>query len=96
MFKRRLQKIPQVPKARIVKFLIIFSVTGTSSIFVSDIAAAYIHQGLAYEMNAVQQLVLISIVYQFLLIFFCFIFGELGYVMQKFRKIKGLFQRSKT
>lgn len=96
MFKTRLQKIQQVPKARIVKFLIIFSVTGTSSIFVSDIAAAYIHQGLAYEMNTVQQLVLISIVYQVLLIFFCFIFGELGYVMQKFRKIKGLFQRSET
>jgi hypothetical protein len=47
-------------------------------------------------MNALERIVLISLLYQFLLLLFCFVFGELPYVIEKFRKMAQLFRRLKN
>lgn len=85
-----------MPKLRIAKFLIIFTLTGSSSVFVSDFMADFIKTDLSYEMNALERIVLISLLYQFLLLLFCFVFGELPYVIEKFRKMAQLFRRLKN
>lgn len=96
MLKSSLQKLRLMPKLRIAKFLIIFTLTGSSSVFVSDVMADFIKTDLSYEMNALERIVLISLLYQFLLLLFCFVFGELTYVIEKFRKMAQLFRRLKN
>jgi hypothetical protein len=96
MLKSSLQKLRLMPKLRIAKFLIIFTLTGSSSVFVSDFMADFIKTDLSYEMNALERIVLISLLYQFLLLLFCFVFGELPYVIEKFRKMAQLFRRLKN
>lgn len=96
MLKSSLQKLRHMPKLRIAKFLIIFTLTGSSSVFVSDVMADFIKTDLSYEMNALERIVLISLLYQFLLLLFCFVFGELPYVIEKFRKMAQLFRRLKN
>ncbi|MEK9596257.1 MAG: DUF6787 family protein [Rhodospirillaceae bacterium] len=96
MLKSSLQKLRLMPKLRIVKFLIIFTLTGSSSVFVSDVMADFIKTDLSYEMNAFERIVLISLLYQFLLLLFCLVFGELPYVIKKFRKMAQLFRRLKN
>ena len=96
MLKSSLQKLRLMPKLRIAKFLIIFTLTGSSSVFVSDVMADFIKTDLSYEMNALERIVLISLLYQFLLLLFCFVFGALPYVIEKFRKMAQLFRRLKN
>ena len=96
MLKSSLQKLRLMPKLRIAKFLIIFTLTGSSSVFVSDVMADFIKTDLSYEMDALERIVLISLLYQFLLLLFCFVFGELPYVIEKFRKKAQLFRRLKN
>lgn len=96
MLKSSLQKLRLMPNLRIAKFLIIFTLTGSSSVFVSDVMADFIKTDLSYEMNALERIVLISLLYQFLLLLFCFVLGELPYVIEKFRKMAQLFRRLKN
>lgn len=88
------QKIKSVNKIRILKFVIIFSLTGTSSLFASDYFILFLENILSMRLSFYYEIFFIIIFYQFILAIFCYFFGEFSYILTKLRRLKQLFNRA--
>jgi len=95
MLEKLIWRLKSAPRLKIIKFLVIFSITGSSCLVVSDKISEYLVTMVGLGQHVAINIILITITYQILLLFFCFIFGELGYVMGKYRKLRALVMRSK-
>ena len=87
------QKLKSVNKIKILKFLIIFSLTGTSSIFLSDYFILFLENYFSLKLSFFSEIFFIIIFYHFILAFFCYVFGEFSYIITKLRRFKQLFNR---
>lgn len=87
------QKLKSVNKIKILKFLIIFSLTGTSSIFLSDYFILFLENYFSLKLSFYFEIFFIIIFYHFILAFFCYVFGEFSYIITKLRRFKQLFNR---
>ena len=87
------QKFVSENKTKIFKFLIIFSLTGSSSLFVSDYFILFLGKNFSLNLGTYYQIFFIIVFYHFILAFFCYIFGEFSYVLTKLRRLKQLFYR---
>ena len=95
MLEKLIWRFKSTPKVKIIKFLAIFSITGSSCVVVSDQIAVYVATMAGFDQHLAINIILITVTYQILLLFFCFIFGEFGYVVGKYRRLKALVIRSK-
>ena len=91
--ERFFQKIKLIKKFKIFKILVIFSLTGMSSLFISDLLIVQINKKFNEIINIYYEIFLIIIIYHFLLVFFCYIFGEIRYVQTKLRRFRQLLKR---
>ena len=87
------QKLKLLDKIRLIKFLIIFSLTGTSSLFASDFFILFIKKHFSISLGFYYEIFFVIIFYHFLLAIFCYLFGEFPYVLAKLRRLKQLFDR---
>lgn len=87
------QKLRSMSKIRILKFLIIFSLTGTSSIFASDHFIFFLENFLNLNLNFYSEIIFIIIFYHLILVIICYVFGEFSYILTKLRRLKQLFNR---
>ena len=94
MLEKLLGKLKSTPLSKLVKFSLIFAVTGTCCLFISEIISSFLARVLEIDGHIVIDVVIVTITYQILLVIFCFLCGELGYVMGKYRKLKAFLQRS--
>ena len=90
MFNKISQRLRATPPTKIFKFILIFSVTGSSCLFISDKIASYLESFAGLEQHIVIDVILVTITYQILLLFFCFLFGEFKYVLGKYKRLKML------
>ena len=88
------QKFKSINKIRILKFLIIFSLTGISSLFASDYFILFLENFLGIRTSFYYEIFFIIIFYHFILAIFCYIFGEFSYILTKLRRLKQLFYRA--
>ena len=93
MFNKISQRLRATPPTKIFKFILIFSVTGSSCLFISDKIAFYLESFAGLEQHIVIDVILVTITYQILLLFFCFLFGEFKYVLGKYKRLKMLFSK---
>ena len=93
MFNKISKRLMATPPTKIVKFILIFSVTGSSCLFISDKIAFYLEIFAGLEQHIVIDVILVTITYQILLLFFCFLFGEFKYVLGKYKRLKMLFSK---
>ena len=93
MFNKISQRLRATPPTKIFKFILIFSVTGSSCLFISDKIAFYLESFAGLEQHIVIDVILVTITYQVLLLFFCFLFGEFKYVLGKYKRLKMLFSK---
>ena len=93
MFNKISQRLKGTPPSKIVKFILIFSVTGSSCLFISDKIALYLERFAGVGQHIVIDVILVTITYQVLLLFFCFLFGEFKYVIGKYKRLKTLFSK---
>ena len=93
MFNKISKRLKATPPTKIVKFILIFSVTGSSCLFISDKIAFYLESFAGLEQHIVIDVILVTITYQVLLLFFCFLFGEFKYILGKYKRLKMLFSR---
>ena len=93
MFNKISQRLKGTPPSKIVKFILIFSVTGSSCLFISDKIAFYLESFAGLEQHIVIDVILVTITYQVLLLFFCFLFGEFKYVLGKYKRLKCYFPK---
>ena len=91
--ERFLQKLKLMDKMRILKFVIIFSITGTSSLFASDFFILFIKKQFGISLSIYYEVFFIIILYHFILAIFCYLFGEFPYILTKLRRLKQLFDR---
>ena len=91
--ERFFQMLKRMDKIRILKFLIIFSFTGISSLFASDFIILSIKKYFSLSLSFYYEIFLIIILYHFILAIFCYLFGEFPYVLIKLRRLKQLFAR---
>ena len=93
MFNKISQRLRATPPTKIFKFILIFSVTGSSCLFISDKIAFYLESFAGVGQHIVIDVILVTITYQVLLLFFCFVFGEFKYVLGKYKRLKMLFSK---
>ena len=91
--ERFFRTLKLMDKMRLLKFMIIFSFTGTSSLFASDFFILFIKKHFSISLSIYYEVFFIIILYQFLLAIFCYLFGEFPYVLTKLRRLKQLFDR---
>ena len=91
MFNNISKRLKATPPTKIVKFILIFSVTGSSCLFISDKIAFYLESFAGLEQHIVIDVILVTITYQILLLFFCFLFGEFKYVLGNTNDLKCYF-----
>jgi hypothetical protein len=84
----------KIPLKRIAKFGLIFAITGTSSLYVGDSITTLLRTLLAVEVTGWIRVVSVLVCYQFLLVGFCFIFGESEYLLRKIKRLKKMVQRA--
>ena len=90
MWKKINERLRAAPPGKIIKFILIFSVTGSSCLFVSDRIAFYLESLAGVKQHIMLDVILVTVTYQILLLFFCFLFGEFRYVVDKYKRLKML------
>ena len=91
--ERFFQKIKLIDKIRILKFLLIFTFTGTISLFACDFLIIFIENHFDIKLSFYYEIFFIIIFYHFILAIVCYIFGEFTYVLTKLRRLKQLVDR---
>ena len=91
--ERFFQILKAMDKIRIFKFLLIFSLTGISSLFISDFFILFLEKQFGIKLGFYYEIFFIIIFYHFILAIVCYIFGEFTYVLTKLRRLKKLVDR---
>ena len=90
---RFFQTLKLIDKIRIFKFLLIFSLTGTSSLFISDFFILFLENHFGIKLSFYYEIFFIIVLYHFILAIVCYFFGEFTYVLTKLRRLKKLVDR---
>ena len=75
---------------RLIKFFLIFGLTGTSSLYVSNYLLWVLEILFDFVIAGWLRILFILVLYQFLLVGFCYIFKETDYILKKGKRLKKL------
>tara|TARA_Y100000766_G_scaffold279174_1_gene286986 strand:+ start:582 stop:833 length:252 start_codon:yes stop_codon:yes gene_type:complete len=79
-----------MPIKRLIKFFLIFGLTGTSSLYVSNFLLWVLEILFDFVIAGWLRIIFILVLYQFLLVGFCHIFKETDYILKKGKRLKKL------
>ena len=75
---------------RLIKFFLIFGLTGTSSLYVSNYLLWVLEILFDFVIAGWLRILFILVLYQFLLVGFCYMFKETDYIVKKSKRLKKL------